>query len=165
MKLFFESLIKIGTTILLTLLPSIEREFRSHPGGITTHILLGIGSCMFTILSIKIQEKNNEGDITRIAAQIVSGMGFLGSATVYKSDNFIKGINTAASLWVATAIGMAVGADMWELGLLGSISTTLILILNVIYKKCMYKYKREKEEDIEDIEESHHDIFIGDDNN
>jgi putative Mg2+ transporter-C (MgtC) family protein len=162
MKLFFESLIKISVTILLTLIPSIEREFRSHPGGITTHILLGIGSCMFTILSIKIQEKNNEGDVTRIASQIVSGMGFLGSATVYKSDNFIKGINTAASLWVATAIGMAVGADMWELGLLGSLSTTLILILNVIYKKCMYKYKKE-----EDNEESlsQHDIFIGDDEN
>ena len=162
MKLFFESTIKIGITILLTLIPSIEREFRSHPGGITTHILLGIGSCMFTILSIKIQEKNNEGDVTRIASQIVSGMGFLGSATVYKSDNFIKGINTAASLWVATAIGMAVGADMWELGLLGSLSTTLILILNVIYKKCMYKYKKEddKEESL-----SQQDIFIGDDEN
>jgi len=162
MKLFFESTIKIGITILLTLIPSIEREFRSHPGGITTHILLGIGSCMFTILSIKIQEKNNEGDVTRIASQIVSGMGFLGSATVYKSDNFIKGINTAASLWVATAIGMAVGADMWELGLLGSLSTTLILILNVMYKKCMYKNKKEddKEESL-----SQQDIFIGDDEN
>lgn len=161
MKLFFESFIKIGVTILLTLIPSIEREFRSHPGGITTHILLGIGSCMFTILSIKIQEKNNEGDVTRIASQIVSGMGFLGSATVYKSDNFIKGINTAASLWVATAIGMAVGADMWELGLLGSLSTTLILILNVIYKKCMYKYKKE-EGDGKEESLSQHDIFIGD---
>ena len=156
MKLFFESFIKIGVTILLTLIPSIEREFRSHPGGITTHILLGIGSCMFTILSIKIQEKNNEGDVTRIASQIVSGMGFLGSATVYKSDNFIKGINTAASLWVATAIGMAVGADMWELGLLGSLSTTFILLLNVIYKKIMYKYNKKEDE------ESDHDIFIGD---
>lgn len=163
MKLFFESSIKIGITILLTLIPSIEREFRSHPGGITTHILLGIGSCMFTILSIKIQEKNNEGDVTRIASQIVSGMGFLGSATVYKSDNFIKGINTAASLWVATAIGMAVGADMWELGLLGSLSTTLILILNVIYKKCMYKYKKEEGDKEESL--SQHDIFIGDDEN
>jgi len=160
MKLFFESLIKMSITILLTLIPSIEREFRSHPGGITTHILLGIGSCMFTIMSIRIQERNNEGDVTRIAAQIVSGMGFLGSATVYKSDNFIKGINTAASLWVATAIGMAVGADMWELGLLGSLLTTFTLILNVIYKKCRYKYKKK-----EDKEESlsQHDIFIGDD--
>ena len=157
MKLFFESIIKISLTILFTLIPSIEREFRSHPGGMTTHILLGIGSCMFTIMSIKIQERNNEGDVTRIAAQIVSGMGFLGSATVYKSNNFIKGINTAASLWVATAIGMAVGGDMWELGLLGSLFTTFILILHVIYKKCRYKYKKEEEE-----EESHHDIFIGD---
>lgn len=162
MKLFFESLMKISITILLTLIPSIEREFRSHPGGITTHILLGIGSCMFTIMSIKIQERNNEGDVTRIAAQIVSGMGFLGSATVYKSDNFIKGINTAASLWVATAIGMAVGADMWELGLLGSLFTTLTLIINVIYKKCRYKYKKREEEE---NSESHHDIFIGDDEN
>ena len=58
MKLFYESLIKMSTTILLTFIPSIEREFRSHPGGITTHMLLGIGSCMFTILSIKIQQQN-----------------------------------------------------------------------------------------------------------
>jgi|TARA_B100001971_G_scaffold145311_1_gene134424 putative Mg2+ transporter-C (MgtC) family protein len=156
MKLFYESLIKMSTTILLTFIPSIEREFRSHPGGITTHMLLGIGSCMFTILSIKIQQQNNEGDITRIAAQIVSGMGFLGSATVYKSDNFVKGINTAASLWVATAIGMAVGGDMWELGLLGSLFTTLILLFNNCYKKCIYNYKRKDSEDSQD------DIFIAD---
>jgi len=164
MEFFFESLIKISLAILLTLIPSIEREFRSHPGGITTHILLGVGSCMFTILSIKIQEKNDEGDVTRIAAQIVSGMGFLGSATVYKSDNFVKGINTAASLWVATAIGMAVGGDMWELGLLGSLSTTFILILNTIYKKCMFKYNNKKQ-DNNDIDDSNNDIFIADETN
>lgn len=165
MIFFLESLMKIGITLVLTFITSIEREFHSHPGGITTHMLVGLASCMFTILSIKLQHNDGEhGDVTRIASQVVSGMGFLGSATVYKSDNYVKGINTAASLWVATAIGMSVGGDLWELAVLGSGSTALILLFNHYYKKCMKKVKIDCEHSRND-ESNHNDLFIDEENN
>ena len=90
-------------------------------------------------------------DPARICAQIVSGMGFLGSATIFKSNNYVKGINTAANLWISAAISMAIGADLWELGLVTSIFTIIILIINNRYKKYRYsKYKIDDDYDVND---------------
>ena len=101
-----------------------------------THALVGIGSCLFTMTSVHLRDKYdvNSADPARICAQIVSGMGFLGSATIFKSNNYVKGINTAASLWISAAISMAIGADLWELGLVASLFTLVILLLNNRYK-------------------------------
>ena len=95
---------------------SVEREMHSHPGGICTHTLVGFGSCLFTITSVHLRDKfpSSGADPARICAQIVSGMGFLGSATIFKSQNYVKGINTAANLWISAAISMAIGLDLWE---------------------------------------------------
>ena len=138
-----DATIKLSLTVGLCFIMSLEREWHSHPGGVTTHILVGIGSCLFTMISINYNEKNGTtGDPMRVAAQIVSGIGFLGSATVYKSENYVKGINTAASLWISTAIGMSVAVDMWELGVITSLFTVLIFIINNRYKKYVYKNKK-----------------------
>jgi putative Mg2+ transporter-C (MgtC) family protein len=102
-----ETLIKFLLTIGFVVILSIERERHSHPGGVVTHILVGLGSCLYSIISISFDKENS--DPTRIAAQIVSGMGFLGSATVFKTDKYVKGINTAANLWIAAAVGMGIG--------------------------------------------------------
>ena len=142
-----EALIKFGTTILFTFILSLEREWHDHPGGVITHILVGLGSCLFSLISVNIGE---DVDKSRIAAQIVSGVGFLGSATVFKSDSFVKGINTAANLWISAAIGMAVGLDLWEFALILSIFVCIILIVSNMYKKKMYenkKFKKEKEKE------------------
>ena len=151
---FLSALLKLGLSTLLSFLISIERELHSHPGGACTHILVGFGSCLFTMISVRIGDVYNSSnsDPARICAQIVSGMGFLGSATIFKSDNYVKGINTAANLWISAAISMSIGADLWELGLITAILTIIILIANNRYKRYRYGQLKKKDDDSEDIE-------------
>ena len=68
-------------------------------------------------------------------------MGFLGSATIFKSENYVKGINTAANLWISAAVSMAIGADMWEFTFLTTIFSVIVLIVNHFYKKCYYLFE------------------------
>ena len=141
-----DATIKLSISLLFSLIISIERELHSHPGGAATHTLVGLASCLFTMISVKLQDKHNveTADPARICAQIISGMGFLGSATIYKSNNYIKGINTAANLWISAAISMAIGADLWELGLITALFTTFVLLLNACYKRARYGKKNKR---------------------
>ena len=86
-------------------------------------------------------------DPARICAQIVNGMGFLGSATVYKSNNYVKGINTAANLWISAAISMAIGAGMWEFAFITAFATAAVLAVNNIYKARLYASMQNKGDD------------------
>ena len=131
---------KICYSILFGFIIGLEREINKRPGGVCTHILVSVGSTIYTIISYSI----TVGDKGRIAAQIVSGIGFIGGGTIYKSDNCIKGINTAAAVWLSASVGMAVGSDNLELGLIGSLLTITILFINSTYErykdKCTYTY-------------------------
>ena len=84
------ALIKLSLSILCSTIISVERELHTHPGGIATHNLVGLGSCLFTMISVYLRDKyeSPNADPARICAQIVSGMGFLGSATIFKSNNY-----------------------------------------------------------------------------
>ena len=144
--------IKLALSLFFSFIISIERELHTHPGGTCTHTLVGFGSCLFTMISVHIRDKYavTTADPARICAQIVSGMGFLGSATIFKSNNYVKGINTAANLWISAAISMAIGADLWELGLVTALFTIAVLIINNRYKKYRYsKYKKNDDYDVE----------------
>ena len=150
---FIMAVIKLGLSVGLSFIISIERELHSHPGGACTHMLAGLGSCLYTMISVHLGDKYNSptADPARICAQIVSGMGFLGSATIFKSNNYVKGINTAANLWISAAISMAIGADLWEFGLATSFFVIIILLVNNRYKKFRYG-KMKKDDDEADIE-------------
>jgi putative Mg2+ transporter-C (MgtC) family protein len=107
-----------------------EREIHNHPAGIRTHMLVALGSGLFTVLSIFGfgLEGNGNGalvDPTRIAAQIVSGIGFLGAGAILKDGVVIRGLTTAASLWATAAVGMAAGAGEYVLAL---VSAVIILV-------------------------------------
>lgn len=140
-QLVFISLVKCSLSILFSFILGFERELNSHPGGICTHTLVGLGSCLFTMISVNVKTKfpSENSDPARICAQIVSGMGFLGSATIFKSNNYVKGINTAANLWISAAVSMAIGADLWEFGFIVSILTIFILFCNNLFKRIRYK--------------------------
>jgi putative Mg2+ transporter-C (MgtC) family protein len=103
-----------------------EREIHEHPAGMRTHLLVGLGSAIFTELSIfgfgAASGATGGGpvDPTRIAAQVVSGIGFLGAGAILKYGTSIRGLTTAASLWATAAVGMAVGAGSWVLALVGT---------------------------------------------
>jgi len=147
LKYIVNSLVKLSLSVVCSTIISIERELHTHPGGVATHNLVGLGSCLFTMISVYLRDKyeSPNADPARICAQIVSGMGFLVSATIFKSNNYVKGINTAANLWISAAISMAIGADLWELAIITSGFTAIVLVINNRYKK--YKYGQKKKEE------------------
>ena len=104
----------------------LEREIHEHPAGMRTHLLVALGSAIFTVLSIYGFEDVGRANVapnvdpTRIAAQIVSGIGFLGAGAILKYGTSIRGLTTAASLWTAAAIGMAAGAGEWLIAGVGT---------------------------------------------
>jgi putative Mg2+ transporter-C (MgtC) family protein len=101
-----------------------EREIHGHPAGIRTHMLVALGSALFTVLSIHgfTADGKTTGNIdpTRIAAQIVSGIGFLGAGAILKDGVVIRGLTTAASLWATSAVGMAAGAGEQIIAVVGA---------------------------------------------
>ncbi len=108
-------------------LVGFEREIHGHPAGMRTHLLVALGSALFTILSahgFRTGPADGSVDPTRIAAQIVTGIGFLGAGAIVKEGATIKGLTTAASLWATAALGMAAGAGAH---LLGAVATAIIL--------------------------------------
>lgn len=104
----------------------LEREIHEHPAGMRTHLLVCAGSAGFTVLSIE-AFKTPGGDPARVAAQIVTGVGFLGAGAILKEGATIRGLTTAASLWAVAAVGMAAGAGAWGVAL----TITVIVILSL----------------------------------
>jgi putative Mg2+ transporter-C (MgtC) family protein len=105
-----------------------EREIHDHPAGMRTHLLVALGSAVFTELSIHgFGDPGVPVDPSRIAAQVVSGIGFLGAGAILKYGTSIRGLTTAASLWTTAAVGMAAGAGQWLIAGVG----TLIVILSL----------------------------------
>lgn len=102
----------------------LEREIHEHPAGMRTHLLVAVGSAGFTILSISAFPG---GDAGRVAAQIVSGIGFLGAGAILKEGANVRGLTTAASLWTVAAVGMAAGAGSWWV----AVATTVIVVLSL----------------------------------
>lgn len=104
----------------------LEREIHAHPAGMRTHLLVSLGSAGFTILSIAAFPAPG-ADPARIAAQIVTGIGFLGAGAILKEGFSIHGLTTAASLWVVAAIGMAAGAGAW----VTAVTITVIAVVSL----------------------------------
>ncbi len=111
----------LGATI------GIEREVAHKSAGMRTHALVALGSALFTIISRSLTGPTI--DPTRIAAQIVTGIGFLGAGMIVFDQSRVKGLTTAAGVWTAAAIGMAVGFDMNALAVFASILTILVFVV------------------------------------
>lgn len=123
-------LIFIPRLILAIMLGGIlgwQRERLGRDAGPRTYALVCVGSALFTILSIY---GFSNGDTARIAAQIVTGIGFLGAGIIMKKEDHIKGLTTAAGLWVSAAIGMGVGAGYFLLSTIATILVLLVLALD-----------------------------------
>lgn len=103
-----------------------EREYRSKSAGFRTMIMISLGACFFTIISKIIGAPNNAD---RIASNIVSGIGFLGAGVIFRGENRINGITTAATIWVVAAIGMGIGAGYYFAAACSTVFIILILAL------------------------------------
>jgi putative Mg2+ transporter-C (MgtC) family protein len=106
----------------------LERELRERQAGLRTHLVVSVGSALFTLVSA--YGFSNFGarvDPTRIAAQIVTGIGFLGAGAIIRQGLSVRGLTTAASLWLVAAIGMAAGAGYWEGALIATFGALITL--------------------------------------
>jgi putative Mg2+ transporter-C (MgtC) family protein len=104
----------------------LEREYHGHPAGMRTHLLVSVGSATFTVLSIA-AFPGPGADPARIAAQVVTGIGFLGAGAILKESAGIRGLTTAASLWAVAGVGMAAGAAAWGV----AIAATVIILVSL----------------------------------
>jgi len=103
----------------------IERELRRKPAGLRTNILIALGAALFTIMSIQLGHEAGTSD--RIAAQIVTGIGFVGAGAILRSGHNVQGMTTAATIWVNAAIGIAAGAGEYAMAAISTVITLLVL--------------------------------------
>jgi putative Mg2+ transporter-C (MgtC) family protein len=103
----------------------LEREYHQKPAGLRTNMLIGIGSALFTVMSLAFA--HGAGTPDRVAAQIATGIGFLGAGAILRSEHSIHGLTTAATVWVIAAIGMAAGAGAYALATATTVVTLIVL--------------------------------------
>jgi putative Mg2+ transporter-C (MgtC) family protein len=146
----YEFILRIFVAAILGGLIGLEREYRSKEAGFRTHFLVALGSALFMIVSaygfseINLVEPQR-WDVSRIAAQVVSGIGFIGAGTIIfrKSENMVSGLTTAAGLWVTAAMGLACGGGMYMLSI---VSTLLVLVGLEAFNYFLHKFDRYKKE-------------------
>lgn len=132
---------RIILAVLLACIPGIERELTGKFAGLRTHILVCLGACVFTLLSVygfemqsDVGEYNGsirpfiQNDPARIAAQVITGIGFIGAGTVMRHGSNVFGITTAATLWMCAAIGMSCGCGEYVTAIIASLATLIVLI-------------------------------------
>lgn len=105
----------------------IERELRHKPAGLRTNILIAVGAALFTTVSIRLGATSGTPD--RIAAQIVTGIGFLGAGALLRGEHSVHGMTTAATIWINAAVGMAAGAGEYATASVATAITLAVLTL------------------------------------
>src|SRR5687767_9321119 len=119
-----ELLARLALAAILGMIVGFEREHAGHTAGVRTHLLVAVGSALFTELSF-MAFGSSDADAARVAAQVVTGIGFLGAGAILRYGRVVRGLTTAASIWAVAALGMAAGTGEYTLG----IGATVIILL------------------------------------
>jgi len=120
---------RLLTAALLGALLGLEREMKQKSAGLRTNILIALGSALFTVMSYEMASPA-DGDPGRIAAQIVTGIGFLGAGAIMRTDSGVQGLTTAATVWVNAAVGVAAGGGSYHLAFIATgITLAALLVL------------------------------------
>ena len=130
-------LLRLTVAALLGAAIGIERDLRKRPAGIRTSLFVSLGAALFTILSGVIAQRLGDSGSTRIASNIVQGVGFLGAGAILRGSGSIVGMTTAATIWVEAAIGMAAGAGLYAVA---EFSTGLVLFALVVLGWCEQRF-------------------------
>jgi putative Mg2+ transporter-C (MgtC) family protein len=120
-------IIRITIAAILGAIIGAEREFHGKAAGLRTNLLICLGAAVFTIIS-KQMAQGTEDSLTRIAAQIVTGVGFLGAGAIIQDRGGVHGLTTAATIWLVASIGMACGAGFFSLALITTFITIIVLL-------------------------------------
>lgn len=122
-----------------------EREFHGHPAGIKTHAMVAVGASILSIVQILLAEDYPGQDVTRIIAQVISGVGFIGAGCIlHNKENIVKGLTTASTLWVAACLGISSGLGYYTLTFSAA---ALILLILIIIGTIRKKRRHETEAD------------------
>ncbi len=147
-----EILLRLVVSLLLGFIIGIERELTNKSAGLRTHILLSLGSTIFTIISIygfsnimDFDGSTRLNDPARVAAQILTGIGFIGGGVVLHHGISIYGLTTAASLWITASVGMAVGTGSYKVATISTLMAFLVLVL-IRKLETSFLYKLTKKE-------------------
>lgn len=134
--------------MILGLIVGIEREYTHRPAGMRTHILVALGSCAVMLTGQMIFAQYSPygamPDPARLGAQVIAGVGFLGAGTILRDGASVKGLTTAASLWVVACLGLAVGGGYYVIALAGTVLVILTLTLFELLQKFLLHSKRGK---------------------
>ena len=152
----YELITRIVTSIGLGFIIGIERELTNKAAGLRTHILVCLGSTVFTLLSIYGFTSHDiygngvrvANDPARIAAQILTGIGFIGGGAVLHHGVSVSGLTTAASLWITASIGMAIGTGSYTLAIMTTIIAFIVLvIIRKAEKEFLFKIHKKRSKD------------------
>jgi len=130
--LYWEILLKLLLAMLFGGIIGLEREFGNRPAGFRTHTLVCMGSVLVMLTAqyvFQVHGDSADVDLTRLGAQVISGIGFLGAGTILKDGSRVRGLTTAASLWVVACIGLAVGVGFYWGALVTSVLSYVTLVL------------------------------------
>jgi putative Mg2+ transporter-C (MgtC) family protein len=148
MEMELDFILRIFVAALLGGAIGLEREYRAKEAGFRTHFLVALGSALFMIVSAygfedAVMLPGHRLDVSRVAAQVVSGIGFIGAGTIifHKSENVVRGLTTAAGVWVVAAIGLACGGGMYKLAIA---STLLVLVGLEAFNYFLHKFDKHK---------------------
>lgn len=144
----YQDILSLFVAALLGAIVGLEREFDGKPAGLRTNMLICIGAAAFTVLSVHLETGQN-GSPSRIAAQIVSGIGFLGAGAIIQDRGGVQGLTTAASIWLVASIGVACGSGQYAVA---TVTTILALLALVVFRpvtKMIHKKSREKSGNVE----------------
>ncbi|MBI5038027.1 MAG: MgtC/SapB family protein [Candidatus Kerfeldbacteria bacterium] len=125
-------IIRIGLSLLLSGIIGLERKFYHKPAGLRTNIMVSLGATVLMLISLSAinqYDPNGVVDITRIAAQVVTGIGFLGAGAIIQGRGSIHGLTTAAGIWVVAALGMAVGLGMYTIAFIATAAALIVLVV------------------------------------
>lgn len=123
-----ELIVRLAVALALGGLIGIEREVNRQPAGFRTHSIVALGAALFTVVSVH-GFGGRDGDPARIAAQVVTGIGFIGAGTILRHGGNVRGLTTAASLWSVAGVGMASGAGLYYVAAGGAVLVLVVLAI------------------------------------
>lgn len=125
--------VRITVSVILGGIIGLDRGLKNRPAGLRTYMLVSVGSCLIMLTNQYVNQVFATGDPVRMGAQVVSGIGFLGAGTIVVTRrNQIKGLTTAAGLWAAAAVGLAIGVGLYEAGILSGL--VIFLVLSLVHR-------------------------------
>lgn len=150
----YEMMTRIVVAVILSGLVGLEREWRRHEAGLRTHILVCVGSTLIMLTSLHvfdIYKAQAPLDPTRIAAGVITGVGFLGAGAIIRFQEGIRGLTTAASLWVVAALGLSIGCGFFKMSIFVTFLVLIVLLFlrklesSLLKKGVEYGSQRQKE--------------------